>query len=429
MPECNASHPRIFIYPDSIGTPPWNMQYDARLDFLAARIRSSQFYTADGSCADYFIVHNYVGQYTSSAFVLRTFERIAQSFPHWNRTHQTGLVRHLVISPCDHGPGDCMFDRNGMPALSAGGVVPWSALDPSSARRRIGFLTLNGQLEAPTNFHRGLDIRLPAFDSHQCGPYCGMSHFDKRQGLKLARHSLRRFSPWTGLRAGRSTQYTQHPSLHGRRRWRLFWAGRATKGGARGDLFRFHSARSGFLLHDTSGRFPSSPGAENASADATFFPRAMANSDFCLSPLGQSDGDSDRYLPALLYGCVPIFTSVGEALPFEEVLHWPSFSLRLPNGAKDIERLHILLQGVSDRRLRLMRANMAVAWPRMLWTSVATPLPASLHSSPHGHGRPRPPRENASEASYLGEGPHRDAFAALIAVLRRRLRSSTPIFG
>jgi hypothetical protein len=136
MPECNASHPRIFIYPDSIGTPPWNMQYDARLDFLAARIRSSQFYTADGSCADYFIVHNYVGQYTSSAFVLRTFERIAQSFPHWNRTHQTGLVRHLVISPCDHGPGDCMFDRNGMPALSAGGVVPWSALDPLSARRR-----------------------------------------------------------------------------------------------------------------------------------------------------------------------------------------------------------------------------------------------------------------------------------------------------
>lgn len=32
----------------------------------------------------------------------------------------------------------------------------------------------------------------------------------------------------------------------------------------------------------------------------------MGNSEFCLSPLGQYEGDSDRYLPALLYGCVRI---------------------------------------------------------------------------------------------------------------------------
>lgn len=45
---------------------------------------------------------------------------------------------------------------------------------------------------------------------------------------------------------------------------------------------------------------------------------SMRASRFCLSPLGQFLGDSDRYLPAILYGCVPVMTDRLEAMPLTE---------------------------------------------------------------------------------------------------------------
>ena len=45
---------------------------------------------------------------------------------------------------------------------------------------------------------------------------------------------------------------------------------------------------------------------------------SMRASRYCLSPLGQFNGDSDRYLPAVLYGCVPIMTNRLEIMPLSE---------------------------------------------------------------------------------------------------------------
>ena len=60
--------------------------------------------------------------------------------------------------------------------------------------------------------------------------------------------------------------------------------------GVRRDVFVcFRKQTEGFFLHDTSGRWPPHP-AFNATAEHErlgVFPRAMASSDFCLSPLGQ----------------------------------------------------------------------------------------------------------------------------------------------
>ena len=114
-------------------------------------------------------------------------------------------------------------------------------------------------------------------------------------------------------------------------------------------------------------------------------------------PLGQSDGDSDRYLPALLYGCVPVFASgKAEAKPFEEVIRWEDFSLDLPGGPAQVKGLHQFLSKVDDTRLYAMRRAMAAVWPKMLWTSV-------------------------SGSTYLGEPKSSDAFATLIATLAKRL--------
>jgi len=136
----------------------------------------------------------------------------------------------------------------------------------------------------------------------------------------------------------------------------------------------------------------------------------MSRSDFCFVPLGQSDGDSDRYLPALLYGCVPVFTAATEAKPFDEVLNWKHVSLSLAGGAR-VPMLHKLLANISDARLLRMRRAMATTWPRLLWTSLHVGAAAHLTNEP----------SRADGVSYLGEPSETDAFETLIAVLRRRL--------
>ena len=66
-------------------------------------------------------------------------------------------------------------------------------------------------------------------------------------------------------------------------------------------------------------------------SDPHWYVRTMAQSDFCFAPPGQSNGDSDRYLPAILYGCVPVFADDSEYGPFAEVIPWDAISLRVGN--------------------------------------------------------------------------------------------------
>jgi hypothetical protein len=475
---CGHAFPQVFIYPDHVGVPPFREAYSARLEFFEARLRQTPHYTADGECADLFLVKNFLGSLRSSEWVLQLFHRIATEYPHWNRTESATRrregspssappIRHYILSPCDHGPGDCMYSRDERKERR-GGAVPWEAINPASPTRRVGFLTLNGAPGKWNHFHRGLDIRLSPSVSHECGPLCGMHSLRPARARKL----LRRYSPWSPTHSAQQGSPRRRsrelpPSLRGRRPFRLFFAGRSTRGGTRHELFRQHSGRPGFLLHDTSGKvWPASPATGRNSSvllntsRPDFLPRAMASSDFCLSPLGQMDGDSDRYLPAMLYGCVPVFTCDDEARPFDEVIDWEAFSIRLPrrasaaaHSAEDpVVGLHMLLDGISDERLLSMRRAMSRAWPRVLWSSGVAHerragLPAGGHhglpAGGHHHGLPAQLRASqgavslshsvepadvarravqpSDGASLLGELPHEDAFATLLAVWRKRL--------
>jgi len=135
----------------------------------------------------------------------------------------------------------------------------------------------------------------------------------------------------------------------------------------------------------------------------------MANSDFCLSPLGQAEGDSDRYLPALLYGCIPVFVCEDEVLPFDELLPWARFSLQL--RIRDVKNLHVLLRSVEQARVVAMRRAMATVWPRLLWTTDNFDMRSSAGNV------------NTRMDGYLGESGGRDAFAMLMAVLSLRLEA------
>ena len=436
---CELSKPpRIFIYPQ---LPQWGAVWNGRLTPLHDHLRRSQHYTADGSCADFFVVSNHqkpggkMGK--SSAMVAASFEWLAQKWPYWNQTAGRGLVRHLLLMPCDHGPGDCMYDRSFLPKKAArlGSVPLPDALNPLSPRRMVAFVNENGAPGSFNFFIRGLDIRLPSGELHDCGPFCGTPKPQRpgrgrsRQG-SVAQLVLRQFSPWLPERP----EAERESLLRAARPYRLFWAGRASgRKGFRGDLFRFHTNKSnhsnhlrdGWLLHDTSGRHqPHGAATVAATRRRGWFAESMARSDFCYSPPGQYHGDSDRYLPAVLYGCIPIFPKDGEALPYDEVLPWANASLRV--GLGDVASLHTIIAAVSPARLLQMRRKLGTIWRRLLWTSTFTG--ASCASGAGGScvlawERPGQPQRSLPPR-YLGEDPSQDAFATFVEVLRARLKTS-----
>lgn len=258
------------------------------------------------------------------------------------------------MAPFDHGPGDAMYDRSiAKPrATSAARRVLPPTIDPAHPMRSIGFITENGSPDAINFFRRGLDIRVPSSEAHDCGPYCGMprvyrpycpqvegrtsaerngvqvlcrgGHSAAYGGVRVADDILKKRSPWTTTRTGGK----QVELITLRRPLQLFWAGRASgRKGFRGDLYRFHTDAAtntlpgGWLLRDTSGKHTPSSAAADAfystrggrtSPRVGWFSEAMASSDFCYSPPGAAHGDSDRYLPAVLYGCIPILVKDGE---------------------------------------------------------------------------------------------------------------------
>ena len=70
-----------------------------------------------GNCADYFYIPHFPpsrdanGRDVGDAQVTRIFSHIRSRYPFWNRTLRAGQARHFALLPCDHGPGDCAFDR------------------------------------------------------------------------------------------------------------------------------------------------------------------------------------------------------------------------------------------------------------------------------------------------------------------------------
>jgi hypothetical protein len=349
-------------------------------------------------------------------------------------------------------------DQDEVAAASRNSIVPFELLRPRNTDRAVAFITVNGNPSGHNAFVAGVDIRLPENDVAPCGAFCGLHKLrraaDRPQYHQLLIKTVRRLSPWMEGRP-----------ISAPRRFRLMWAGSGKRGGPRGDLLRHHQARRDWLLHDTRNEdATTTPEFPNASASgrvdlvrrqrraphahphaphtsctrvhpaqrvAHWMPRAMSESDFCYSPLGQNDGDSDRYLPAVLYGCVPVFATAGEALPLEEAIDWKDAALRVflarlavnasrlliplpvrPQlSARDIPKLPEILGAINASRLLRMRRALQRVWPALLWPFFDRFNMTKLR--PRGNARPRQARHGAYKRS--------DAFSNLMTVLRRRL--------
>lgn len=123
--------------------------------------------------------------------------------------------------------------------------------------------------------------------------------------------------------------------------------------------------------------------------------KEMAESHFCLGVGGVGGGWGRRHTLAAMHGCIPVIIMDGASLELEELIPWDKMSVRV--AEKDIEKLDTILAEVmaNEVRMRNMRAELACAWPRLLWSSI--------------------------EGSHAGEDGTDDAFTSVMEILRRRL--------
>ena len=183
-------------------------------------IATSVYFELDGDCADYFLLPGHVDNVASREDMRplgdirnsRLFDYVRHRWPWWNRTVLAGTARHMVLLPCDHGPGDCGWDRPivpfkywphknpknnfGPPTSEAAAEIrrvwgaDWELINPASPRRLLFFLQYSGWADQLQNtrglcincFQAGLDVRLPTPEDHSCGPLCGIPRHRPGEG-------------------------------------------------------------------------------------------------------------------------------------------------------------------------------------------------------------------------------------------------------
>eukprot|EP00966_Prymnesium_polylepis_P055129 1274755-Prymnesium_polylepis.1 len=121
---------------------------------------------------------------------------------------------------------------------------------------------------------------------------------------------------------------------------------------------------------------------------------------------GRRHGDSDRYLPAILYGCVPVFVKEAEVGPLDDVIDWSAISLGL--RPRDVPAIHqvrtasccLRARGKRfERRERESRESGALRTQR--FRLARCPLPHSL-LPPIAGAQQREPRTSRRDAARDG---------------------------
>lgn len=344
-------------------------------------------------------------------------------------------TRHYLTLFNDHGPGFTGYVEHPIRAEDPTGLVaPWWG--PASPDRVVGHLQYNGVRDGPDAgqgeclvcFRSGLDVMLPIGQDNSCGPLCGYSRdtlakwraavadprWNEPQGTAAAAAAGGGTADADGVPAFGSAAYG--------RRTVVFYAGRVGQPGDKWDpsgrapMLQLHAGRPGWRLANTAaaGADLSSNATAAAAlaaatrdvADRTLFrnyAREAAGAEFCFSPLGQSLGPTDRFVAAALLGCIPVMLSStfhgppGKgspvAQPFDEVLDWPSFAVLV--RSHDLAGLHTVIEAIAPARRAKMRAALAAAAPRLLYTSIY--------------------------GAIVGESGEHDAFETAMEVLRGRV--------
>lgn len=327
--------------------------------------------------ADYHIIRH-AGRFVDP---VNMYSWIAQNYRWWNQSAEIGTPNFLLFHFCDHFT-DCNYPMSSDPLYS-----------PSSPTRIVRHIVWNGRDDIFENQCEAcftkLDIVVPTAHN-ACGSLCGGTTKD-----------LKKYSVWDS---------NAHPSFIASLDYVIGWPERPVKFFYSGQLHP-HQMRAS-ISDDVSGRaavfrrWQNHTGYEIIQSydwekdkpvieglQGTMLAK-MRNSTFCFSPPGHRGGDHDRYIPALLTGCVPVIYShvynhgrtnvIHNA--FEGLIDWDKIAVFIT--PEDVDNLDDILDKVD---FNSKRAHVGLIWRRLLWTSIY--------------------------GSELGETPEEDAIHTLIKIL------------
>jgi len=350
---------------------------------VVPHLLASPYYEPNASLADVFWVPHH-GPFTAGGrkpgeWAAAVWAHLRAAHPYLNASIAAGRVDHFIMLECDHGPGDCGY----LAGDATVGALPafWNPADPG---RVVGHVMVHGMRDGMEGgfetcrvcFQRGKDVYVPVEKNNACGPLCGYNL------STLAARSL-----WaherTALPAPRTHEFFFAGSLDA--------AAGMTDVNGRAQVFLAHGSRPGWRVVNTRG----DPGLGLARAPPVDFAAEMSEAVFCYSPLGGGTGPADRYVAAILFGCIPVmlrstlmegWKSYPLSQPFDDLLDWESFAVLV--DLLDLPQLHTMLSGIGFAQRRRMQVNMGRVWRKLLFTSLY--------------------------GSYLGENGHRDAFHMMV---------------
>lgn len=317
--------------------------------------RRTQYYTDDPVKAHYHIIPQH-STFNATYDLVSVFTWLKHNYAPWNDS----TTEFVFFNFCDVLT-DCHYFH-----------VPFNTLpdefNPASRYRRYMLVGWNGLSDGFDSgmdhcgncFQAGRDVQLPTAEN-ACGPLCGSD---------LA--TLRKFAVWGAQSPTRLLAAYRHVKSWQPRPHKVFWAGRVTGKNTADDV----SGRTWFLQLYAQKPDWFVRATYNYSTDShqpldTSVLEMMRNSTFCYSPLGGLGGDTDRYLPALLTGCIPVMLrtvhSEGHVkrlmFPFQERLDWDSFAVVVDYA--DIPYLDAILGNVD---IPSKRAHVHNVWRHLLYT-------------------------------------------------------------
>ena len=362
-------------------------------------LQKHALYTPDPTLARYYVIPHKQpfgeDEYSGTQY----YDWLAANYPPWNESLAAQKAKFVLWHSCDHFTDCHYFGRDGF-----GNVDP--AYSPLSETRIVRHVVWNGRADgaarwapgerapqsppgqlpvgSPAPFcnactQRGKDIVVPTAEN-ACGPFCGSD-------LK----TLRRWAIWNdwdaehrGPSARTLMRALEYVKDWAPRPMRVFWAGtippEVLRRGVdvrhdlsgRGAMYAHHRHTPGFHLYQTYNWENNRP-----SPLGTSTLEMMRNATFCFSPLGTHGGDQDRYLPAILTGCIPIMLrtvwltddiKAPVVFPFEgsqDFIRWEDVAVAI-----DIEDVPNLVQILDAVDVSSKRAHMHAVWRKLLWTSV-----------------------------------------------------------
>ena len=154
---------------------------------------------------------------------------------------------------------------------------------------------------------------MPTPEGHECGIACGlhMQHVPNATGVVRSYLLPSELQRVLLSRAASRSPAVNSTAPRAPSRCLFSWGGavRGRSNPARNELLKLRGS-PGMCIVNTED-------AQMVKERPPNIPEAMMESRFCYSPRGWDQGDSDRYLPAVVYGCVPVMSDRLEAMPLE----------------------------------------------------------------------------------------------------------------